>query len=239
MALPQEKVVMYIRKYGKLGLVVLAVVAVFALARMLPLADWLEVFNAWVHEQGAVGMVWFALVYSVATVFMLPGSLLTLAGGAAFGLLPGFVTVLLGATLGAALAFLVSRHLARRNVEGWIESKRSFAAVDRAVAEEGWKIVFLTRLSPVFPFNFQNYAYGLTRISFWHYTLASLIGMIPGTFMYVYLGTLGKSGLEAAAGTDGTEGIKLALQAVGLVATVLVTVLITRTARKALKEAGI
>jgi uncharacterized membrane protein YdjX (TVP38/TMEM64 family) len=184
-------------------------------------------------------MVWFALAYAVATVFMLPGSLLTLAGGAAFGLLPGFVTVLLGATLGAALAFLVSRHLARRSVEGWIESKPSFTAVDRAVAEEGWKIVFLTRLSPVFPFNFQNYAYGLTRISFWHFTWASLIGMIPGAFMYVYLGTLGKSGLEAAAGADGTEGMKLALQAVGLIATVLVTVLITRTARKALKEAGI
>jgi uncharacterized membrane protein YdjX (TVP38/TMEM64 family) len=230
---------MDIRRYGKLGLVVLAIIAVFALARMLSLADWLEVFNAWVQEQGAVGMVWFALAYAVATVFMLPGSLLTLAGGAAFGLLPGFVTVLLGATLGAALAFLVSRHLARRSVEGWIESKPSFTAVDRAVAEEGWKIVFLTRLSPVFPFNFQNYAYGLTRISFWHYTWASLIGMIPGAFMYVYLGTLGKSGLEAAAGADGTEGMKLALQAVGLIATVLVTVLITRTARKALKEAGI
>jgi uncharacterized membrane protein YdjX (TVP38/TMEM64 family) len=230
---------MSVRSAVKIIIILLAVVALFVVARTVPLADWLDIFNAWVQKQGAAGMVYFALAYAVATVFLLPGSLLTLAGGAAFGLLPGFATVLLGATLGAALAFLVSRHIARRSVESWIESKPSFAAVDRAVAEEGWKIVFLTRLSPVFPFNFQNYAYGLTRISFWHYTLATLVGMIPGAFMYVYFGTLGKSSLEAAAGADSTQGMKLALQVVGLVATVLVTVLITRTARKALKEAGI
>jgi uncharacterized membrane protein YdjX (TVP38/TMEM64 family) len=184
-------------------------------------------------------MVLFALVYAVATVFLLPGSLLTLAGGAAFGLGPGFLTVWSGATLGAALAFLVSRHLARRRIEGWIRSKPAFSAVDQAVAQEGWKITFLTRLSPIFPFNIQNYAYGLTRISFRHYTPASAIGIIPGTFMYVYMGTLGKSTLEAAAGAEGVQGLKLALQVVGLIATVLVTVIITRTARKALKEAGI
>jgi uncharacterized membrane protein YdjX (TVP38/TMEM64 family) len=240
MALSQEEVLVSHRSTVKTVVILLAVVALIVVARMVPLADWLDVFNRWVQEQGAAGMVYFALVYAVATVFLLPGSLLTLAGGAAFGLLPGFVTVLLGATLGAALAFLVSRHLARRRVESWIESKPSFTAVDRAVAKEGWKIVFLTRLSPVFPFNFQNYAYGLTRISFWHYTLSTLVGMIPGAFMYVYFGTLGKSSLEAAAGAaDPTQGLKLTLQVVGLVATVLVTILITRTARKALKEAGI
>ncbi len=216
---------------------ILAAVAGFVLAaRMLPLADGLGVFNAWVQEQGAFGMVAFALVYAVAAVLLLPGSVLTLAGGAVFGLLPGFVTVLLGATLGAALAFLVSRHLARRRVEKWIENRPSFSAIDRAVAKEGWKIVFLTRLSPVFPFNFQNYAYGLTRVSFWHYTLASLVGMIPGSFMYVYLGTLGKSSLEAASGAEEVQGLKLALQVMGLIATVVVTIFITRTARKALRE---
>jgi uncharacterized membrane protein YdjX (TVP38/TMEM64 family) len=215
----------------------LAVIAALVVAvRMLPIAEGLEVFNRWVQEQGSFGMVLFALVYAVAAVLLLPGSVLTLAGGAAFGLLPGFVTILLGATLGAALAFLVSRHLARRWVEKWIESRPSFSAIDRAVAKEGWKIVFLTRLSPVFPFNFQNYAYGLTRVSFWHYTLASLVGMIPGTFMYVYFGTLGKSSLEAASGAQEVQGLKLALQVVGLIATVLVTIVITRTAKKALGE---
>lgn len=226
------------RGYLKLSLLLAAVAAVVVAARMLPLAMWLEAFNQRVVGLGLLGMVLFALIYAAATVLMVPGSLLTLAAGASFGLVPGFVAVLFGATLGAASAFLVSRHLARRRVDGWIQRKPSFVAVDKAVAREGWKIVFLTRLSPVFPFNFQNYAYGLTRVSFWHYVLASWIGMIPGTFLYVYLGTLGRSGLEAASG-GGAEAFRLALQAVGLLATLAVTILITRTAKRALREAGI
>jgi len=226
------------RGYLKLGLVLAAVAVVVVAARMLPLALWLEAFNQRVVGLGLLGMVLFALIYAAATVLMVPGSLLTLASGASFGLLPGFVAVLFGATLGAAGAFLVSRHLARKRVERWIQRKASFVAVDKAVAREGWKIVFLTRLSPVFPFNFQNYAYGLTSVSFWQYVLASWIGMIPGTFLYVYLGTLGRSGIEAASGS-GVETYRLALQAVGLLATLGVTILITRTAKRALREAGV
>jgi len=226
------------RGYLKLGLVLAAVAAVAVAARMLPLAAWLEVFNQRVVGLGVAGMILFALLYAAATVLLVPGSLLTLASGASFGLLPGFVTVLFGATLGAASAFLVSRHLARKRVERWIQRKPSFAAIDKAVAREGWKIVFLTRLSPVFPFNFQNYAYGLTSVPFWQYVLASWIGMIPGTFLYVYLGTLGRSGLEAASG-GGAETFRLALQGAGLLATLAVTILITRTAKRALREAGI
>lgn len=226
------------RGYLKLAALLAAVAAVVVAARLLPLAEWLEVFNQHVVGLGLLGMVLFALVYAAATVLLVPGSLLTLAAGASFGLLPGFVAVLCGATLGAAGAFLVSRHLARRRVERWIQRKPSFVAVDKAVAREGWKIVFLTRLSPVFPFNFQNYAYGLTSVSFWKYVLASWIGMIPGTFLYVYLGTLGRSGLEAASG-EGAETYRLVLQVVGLLATLAVTILITRTAKRALREAGI
>ena len=227
------------RTYAKIGALVLIVAALMVAARMLPLAEWLTVFNAWVQGLGSAGLLIYSLVYALAAVLLLPGSILTLAAGAAFGLLPGFGSVLLGATAGAALAFLVSRHLARRRVESWMETKPRFSAVDKAVAKEGWKIVFLTRLSPIFPFNFQNYAYGLTKISFWHYTLASLVGMIPGAFMYVYIGSLGRSSLEAAAGSEGVETLQLVLQIVGLAATVLVTIFITRIAAKALKEAGI
>ena len=227
------------RTYLRIGALVLIVAALMLAARMLPLAEWLAVFNEWVQKLGPAGLLIYALVYAVATVLLLPGSLLTLAAGAAFGLLAGFPSVLLGATSGAALAFLVSRHLARRRVESWIQSKPRFSAVDQAVAKEGWKIVFLTRLSPIFPFNFQNYAYGLTKISFWHYTLASLVGMIPGTFMYVYIGSLGRSSLEAAAGSEGIATLRLVLQIVGLAATVIVTIFITRIATKALREAGI
>jgi uncharacterized membrane protein YdjX (TVP38/TMEM64 family) len=226
------------RGYLKLGLLLAAVAAVAVAARMLPLAAWLETFNQRVVGLGLLGMVLFALVYAAATVLMIPASPLTVAAGASFGLLPGFVTVLLGATLGAAGAFLVSRHLARKRVERWIQRKPSFVAVDKAVAREGWKIVFLTRLSPVFPFNLQNYAYGLTSVSFWHYVLASWIGMIPGTFLYLYLGTLGRSGLEVASG-GGVETYRLVLKAVGLLVILAVTILITRTAKRALREAGI
>ena len=218
---------------------IVSIVAALLWLRTLPLADGLAVFNEAVQKLGPAGLLVYALAYALATVFLLPGSLLTLAAGAAFGILPGFASVLLGATLGLALAFLVSRHLARRRVEDWIQSKPRFAAVDRAVAKEGWKIVFLTRLSPIFPFNFQNYAYGLTRIPFWHYTLASMVGILPGTFLYVYLGSVGRSGLEAAAGGERVETLRLVLQIVGLLATALVTFYITRIATKALKEAGI
>ncbi len=227
------------KKYLEIAVVVLAIAAFVLAVQKLPIETWLESLNAWVADLGFVGMVIFALVYAAATVLMIPGSLLTLAGGAVFGLVPGFFTVWNGATLGAALAFLVSRFLARKRVEAWIQGKPSFSVIDKAVAKQGWKIVFLTRLSPVFPFNFQNYAYGLTSVSFWHYVLASWTGMIPGSFLYVYFGTLGRSGLEAASGAASERTLRLALQVVGLLATLAVTVLITRTAKRALNEAGV
>lgn len=226
-------------KLIKLIALLVAIAIVVVAVRLLPLESWLETLNAWVAELGLVGMAVYAAVYAIATVLLAPGSLLTLAGGATFGLLPGFATVWTGATLGASLAFLASRHLARRRVESWVQSKPKFGAIDRAVAKEGWKIVALTRLSPIFPFNFQNYAYGLTSVSFWPYVVASALGMIPGTFLYVYLGTLGRTSLEAASGAESAETLKLALQLVGLAATLAVTVLITRTARRALREAGV
>ncbi len=227
------------KKYLEIAGVVLAIAAFVLAVQKLPIESWLESLKASVADLGFVGMVIFALVYAAATVLMIPGSLLTLAGGAVFGLVPGFFTVWNGATLGAALAFLVSRFLARKRVEAWIQGKPSFSVIDKAVAKEGWKIVFLTRLSPVFPFNFQNYAYGLTSVSFWHYVLASWTGMIPGSFLYVYFGTLGRSGLEAASGAASEQTLRLVLQVVGLLATLAVTVLITRTAKRALNEAGV
>jgi uncharacterized membrane protein YdjX (TVP38/TMEM64 family) len=143
--------------------------------------------------------------------------------------------------MGAVAAFLVGRYLARDWVARKVEGNSRFAAIDRAVGEAGWKIVGLTRLSPVFPFNLLNYAYGLTKVSVRDYFLASWIGMIPGTVMYVYFGTVAGSlaTLGAGGGTGGgVEGEaavgQLALRLVGLLATVVVTVYITRIARRAL-----
>src|SRR6476660_7086687 len=184
----------------------------------------------WIGKLGPWGPVIFVGLYVVATVFFIPGSVLTLGAGAVFGVALGSVCVSISATLGATAAFLVGRYLARDVIARKIEKNEKFATIDRAVADEGWKIVFLTRLSPVFPFTLLNYAFGLTRVKLGHYVLASWIGMMPGTVMYVYLGSLVNVGAGHRQRTTG----EWALYGVGLLATVTVTVFVTRLARRAL-----
>ena len=194
-------------------------------------------FAAWVSGLGVWGPVVFILGYAVAVICFVPGSLLTLAAGAIFGVVTGVVYVFVAATLGAAGAFLVSRYVARAAVERRIAGNPRFAAVDRAVAAEGRKIVFLLRLSPVFPFTLLNYALGLTRVRFGDYLIAS-VGMIPGTLLYVYYGKLAGdvAALAGGAAVEKDAGY-WAVLAIGLVATVVVTTIVTRTARRALGEA--
>jgi uncharacterized membrane protein YdjX (TVP38/TMEM64 family) len=184
----------------------------------------------WIGKLGPWGPVIFIGIYVVATVFFIPGSVLTLGAGALFGVALGSVCVSISATLGATAAFLVGRYLARDAVARKVERNESFAAIDRAVADEGWKIVLLTRLSPVFPFTLLNYSFGLTRVRLSHYVLASWIGMIPGTVMYVYLGSL----VNLGAGHRHRTIAEWVLYGVGLLATITVTVFVTRLAKKAL-----
>jgi len=153
----------------------------------------------WIEGLGIVGGIAFIAIYIIATVAFLPGSILTLGAGIVFGVLLGAVYVFIGATLGAIAAFLVGRYLARGWISKKIEGNQKFAAIDKAVAREGFKIVLLTRLSPVFPFNLLNYAFGITGVSLKDYVLGS-IGMIPGTVMYVYIGSL--AGDLAKIGTE-------------------------------------
>jgi uncharacterized membrane protein YdjX (TVP38/TMEM64 family) len=181
---------------------------------------------------GPWGAVLFIGIYVVATVLFIPGSVLTLGAGALFGVALGSVCVSISATLGATAAFLVGRYLARDAVARRVEKDQRFAAIDRAVADEGWKIVLLTRLSPVFPFTLLNYAFGLTRIRLSHYVLASWIGMVPGTVMYVYLGSL----VNVGAGHRQRSVGEWVLYGVGLLASIAVTVFVTRLARKALAK---
>ena len=180
---------------------------------------------------GAWGPVIFVLLYIVAAVLFVPGSALTLGAGALFGVGLGSVLVSVGATLGATAAFLVGRYLARDWVAKKIAGHPAFAAIDRAVAAEGWKIVGLTRLSPAFPFTLLNYAFGLSRVSLRDYVLASWIGMMPGTVMYVYLGSLAR-----AAGDRSRTPAEWSLYSVGLAATIVITVFVTRLARAALAK---
>src|SRR5258706_3107778 len=186
----------------------------------------------WVARLGPWGPVIFIGLYVVATVLFVPGSVLTLGAGAVFGVALGSVCVSISATLGATAAFLVGRYLARDAIARKIEKNEKFATIDRAVADEVWKIVLLTRLSPVFPFKLLNYACGLTRVKLSQYVLASWIGMIPGTVMYVYLGSLVNLGAGHRQRTTG-EWI---LYGLGLLATVTVTIFVTRMAREALAK---
>lgn len=214
------------RWLGLLGMMALFVAA----WRLLPVQEWLRRTLDGLRDLGPWGPVLFILLYVVAAVLFVPGSVLTLGAGAVFGVVWGSVYSSIAATLGATAAFLVGRHLARKAVARRLEGHPRFAAIDRAVAEEGWKIVGLTRLSPVFPYTLLNYAFGLTRVKLGHYVLASWIGMMPGTVLYVYLGSLA----GAAAGDRSRTPLEWGFYAVGGVATLLVTVVITRLARRAL-----
>jgi uncharacterized membrane protein YdjX (TVP38/TMEM64 family) len=208
-------------------LVVAAGWALDARALLVTALDRIQALGAW-------GLLLFVALYVVATILFLPGAVLTLGAGAVFGLAKGVAMASLAATLGAASAFLVGRYLARDAVAQRLAASPGFRAIDAAVAREGWKIVGLLRLSPVFPFNVLNYAFGITRVSFRAYVLASWIGMLPGTLLYVYLGSL--AGDLALLGQRSHErpAAQWALFVAGLLATAAATAFVTRLARRAL-----
>lgn len=187
---------------------------------------------AWTAAAGPVGQAAFVGLYVLACVAFLPGSVLTLGAGAAFGLWKGFVLVSIGSTVGAWASFLVGRYLLRDWISRRLEKVPAFAAVAAAVGQEGWKVVLLTRLSPVLPFNLLNYGYGLTTVGLGEYTLASWIGMMPGTFLYVYLGAA--AGEAARGGSRVRTPAEWALYAGGLAATAVAAWLVGRTAKRAL-----
>jgi uncharacterized membrane protein YdjX (TVP38/TMEM64 family) len=189
-----------------------------------------------IDNLGSVGAFAFIGLYIIATVAFLPGSIITLGAGVIFGVVWGSLYVFIGATLGATAAFLVGRYLARNWVARQIEGNKKFAAIDRAVGKEGLKIVLLTRLSPVFPFNLLNYAFGITGVSLKDYFIGS-VGMIPGTIMYVYIGSLAGSLARIGTETQPTNPtVQWAIRIIGFIATVAVTIYITRIAKKALEQ---
>lgn len=215
------------------GSMLLILAAIVTLIRSLPFDQAMAAMKDWIAGLGVWGPVVLALLYVVATVLFVPGTILTLAAGAMFGLGIGTATVSVGSTVGASLAFLIARYGAREKVAEMAKGNRRFGAIDRAVGEGGWKIVGLLRLSPAIPFNLQNYLYGLTPVRFWPYAVTSWVAMLPGTFLYVYIGHV----TGAAIGTDRQRSAgEWAMLAVGLLATVVVTVYVTRLANRKLKE---
>lgn len=222
-------------RYARWASLALIVASFLLFIRALPVDQVFDLLQVWIQGLGLWGPAIFALVYAVAATIFLPASALTLVAGAIFGLAIGTATVWVGATLTVALSFLIARYFARSRVEQMAKNNPKFGAIDKALGEEGWKIVALMRLSPAFPFNVQNYLYGVSSIRFWPCLIASSIFMLPGTFMYVYFGYIGGQAAAAASG-GGAGTARLVLQGVGLAATVLVTLYITKVASKAIKK---
>lgn len=196
------------------GLLLLVVISGIAFAIIYREAFDAAALESWVNDAGAAGPILFMAIYAIGTVFFLPGSVLTLAGGALFGPVLGTFYNLTGATIGATLAFLVARYLA----SNWVEQKTGgrLKQLKEGVEGEGWRFVAFVRLVPLFPFNLLNYALGLTRIRLSHYIIASYLCMLPGAIAYTYLGYAGR---EAVAGGEGLiqKGM-LALALLALVA---------------------
>ncbi|MBI4345460.1 MAG: TVP38/TMEM64 family protein [Elusimicrobia bacterium] len=199
------------------------------------MSDWAKPLLEGVAELGPWGPAAFVGLYVLATVCMVPGSLLTLGAGAVFGLARGSVIVSVAATLGAAAAFLVGRYLARGRVARRLETDPRLRRIDGAIRAGGWWIVLLLRLSPVFPFNVLNYALSVTDVRLTHYVAASWLGMLPGTVLYVYIGSAA-GGLAGLGGGRARTPAEWALFAVGLVATAAVTVYLTRAARRSIDK---
>jgi len=213
----------------------LAVVALFVAWHLLPIDDWVLALQRKVARMGVLGGVVFALVYVVAALLFVPGSVLTIAAGVVFGLGWGTLVVSVASTATAAAAFLIARHVARARVEKMARRHDRFGAIDRAIRAGGWKVVALLRLSPVVPFSLSNYLYGLTAVRFWPYLLASWATMLPGTLLYVSLGAAGRAAASAGKGEQRSRW-EWALLAAGVVATVVVTVLLSRAARRELAK---
>lgn len=211
-------------------LAVLAILAGLALGRLLPIQATVKIFAAWVEGAGWLGALSFFLLYVAATVLGLPALPLTLAAGVIYGPFKGTLLVSPSSVAGSTLAFLLGRTLLRDWMKAKTKSNPKFAALDEAVAVEGWRLVALLRLSPVFPFNLLNYALGATQVKLLSYVLASWIAMLPLTFLFVSAGSVA----GRTAGIGAKPSIPDWVLFVGLAATLVVTLRITVLAKRAL-----
>ncbi|MHC4713235.1 MAG: TVP38/TMEM64 family protein [Planctomycetota bacterium] len=203
-----------------------AVIAVIVLARMLGLGGKLAALRSWMESAGRWGPVVFIVLYVAATVAALPGSVLTVAAGALFGSVLGVILVSAASTLGASLAFLVARHFARASVDQWLGASDRFRRLDALTEEHGYMIVAITRLVPIFPFNFLNYAFGLTRVKFTTYVFWSWLCMLPGTIVYV-------AGTDAVTTAIAERRVPWVLVA-AVAAVIVILTLLVRQARRRL-----
>jgi len=214
-------------------LIALIIAALVGAGFIWPVSDWMQDLILWVKSGGLWGVVIYAVIYIVAIVLLIPGSLLTLGAGFIYGPFWGTLLVSPASVIGAFIAFSLARGRLRPWVTGRLAGKARFRTIDKAVGEQGFKIVTLLRLSPVFPFTLLNYALGLTGVTARSYVLASFLGMLPATFLYTYLGSLVPtvSGLGHSPKSDA----QTIFMWVGFGVTLVVTAYVTRLARRALQ----
>jgi uncharacterized membrane protein YdjX (TVP38/TMEM64 family) len=215
-----------------IGLVVFALIGLSVALLFLPIKEWLNDFRDQIKALGAAGFFVFVGLYVVFASLMIPCTAMGLMAGYLFGLPLGVPAAVLGGNLGAWSAFLLGRTVFRKRVEAWAVDKPRYQAVEAAVAQNAFKIIVCMRLSPIFGYTIMNYLLSLTSVSFWRFALATVLGMLPGNFAFVYLGTLPEELQKAKP-----PGV-LALQIAGVLATVLATFMIGRLARRALRDAG-
>jgi uncharacterized membrane protein YdjX (TVP38/TMEM64 family) len=217
-------------------MVLIVIVAISIACIMLLPKGFVTDAIAWIRGLGPWGPIVLACLYIPESMLMIPGFLLTLGAGFLFGVIWGTAAASIGSVAGATVAFILGRTLGRAFVERRMAKHPKFAAIDRVVAERGFKIVLLIRLSPIIPFNLTNYLFGLTQVTLKDYVLASWLGMFPATLTYAYFGSLAKNLRELPKAEGKDAYLETALFVIGLVATVVVTVYITRIAQRELKQ---
>jgi uncharacterized membrane protein YdjX (TVP38/TMEM64 family) len=222
---------------AKVGAVVAIASASSVAAVFVPAAPWTADLFDWLRQAGTLGVLVYAVVFALAAICLVPGSILTVGAGVAYGLVWGTIIASTASAAAATAAFLVARTVARQRVARWAASDPRFAALDAAVGDHGLKLVILVRLSPLIPFNVLNYALGVTRVRLRDYALGSFLGMLPVTLLYVYVGSLAGELTSLARGATSGGPWHHAVQVLGLAATVAATIYVTRLARRALEGA--
>jgi len=223
-------------KKSRVILLVALLVAVGVGFFFLPLRQWFTQLESHVQSLGTLGPAAVVLAYVLCTVLLIPASIITLGAGTLFGLKTGFIVVVIGANLGAFCSFLLARTFLREKVAHWAQANAKFRFLDEAIGRQGFKMVLLTRLSPIFPFILLNYFLGLTAVRTGAYVLGNLFGMLPATFLFVYIGAAARDAIGGPTDTA-ADFYQQILKYVGLLATIGVVTLVTRMARRALREA--